>query len=62
MDYINQVVTEAEKPGTWARYKERDMGETEKRMGPRRKTGRVQLTAAHCASCFWHQLSESLCG
>lgn len=50
MDYINQIVTEAEKPGTWARYKVRDMGETKKRMGPRRKTGRVQLTAAHCAS------------
>ena len=37
MDYINQVVTEAEKPGTWARYKVRDMGEIEQRVDPRRK-------------------------
>lgn len=45
-------MTEAEKPGTWAWYKAREMGGTEQRMGPRRKVGRVPLTAAHCTFCF----------
>lgn len=55
MDYINQVVTEAEKPGTWARYKERDM-ETEKRMGQEKLGGPINCCpTVHLASGISYQ-------